>query len=206
MLQSKQQSYMHNQKYFDQSGRRGWLTPVLPHHRSCGSASCGSVTKEICLCLGLLIRNSSAVLPFTFGFQLILWQIPPFGLCASALIGKQSLSPDDRRVLSSACFHKLPRYYDQDSQSLAWLSSCFGASGTSAICTASAAPVPEQYRQPGGTSEAGSNRYAPPSHAPGTIPLRTDRFLSVPGASHTVPTTDTPVFTSLIFTEPTYIS
>mgnify|MGYP003239929577 CR=1 FL=1 len=50
-------------------GRRGWLTPVLPHHRSCGSASGGSVIKEMCLCLGLLIRNSSAVLPFTFGFQ-----------------------------------------------------------------------------------------------------------------------------------------
>ena len=27
-----------------QSGRRGWLTPVLPHHRSCGPASGGSVT------------------------------------------------------------------------------------------------------------------------------------------------------------------
>ena len=26
------------------SGRRGWLTPVLPHHRSCGPASGGSVT------------------------------------------------------------------------------------------------------------------------------------------------------------------
>ena len=27
---------------FAQSGRRGWLTPVLPHHRSCGPASGGS--------------------------------------------------------------------------------------------------------------------------------------------------------------------
>ena len=26
-----------------ESGRRGWLTPVLPHHRSCGPASGGSV-------------------------------------------------------------------------------------------------------------------------------------------------------------------
>ena len=49
-----------------QSSRRGWLTPVLSHHRSCGSASGGSVVQRCAYALHYLFLTLSVLVLYSW--------------------------------------------------------------------------------------------------------------------------------------------
>ena len=94
-----------------QSSRRGWLTPVLSHHRSCGSASGGSVNTKCAYaehCLFLATRRSC---PLLSASSLSSSRQPLSSNCHVHRLDKQHLSCINRRALLSICFHKLPWYY-----------------------------------------------------------------------------------------------
>ena len=53
-----------------ESSRRGWLTPVLSHHRSCGSASGGSVVQRCAYALHCLF--------LTLGVLILYYRFPTY--------------------------------------------------------------------------------------------------------------------------------
>ena len=52
-------------RFPQQSSRRGWLTPVLSHHRSCGSASGGSVVQGCACALHYLFLTLSVLILYS---------------------------------------------------------------------------------------------------------------------------------------------
>ena len=95
-----------------QSGRRGWLTPVLPHHRSCGSASGGSAAgtrQHVWSDTGTL--SDSAIPSVT---HLSSGRHPLSSNCFQHVRFLTCCITSNRRALSSVGFHRLLRYYGPD--------------------------------------------------------------------------------------------
>lgn len=58
-------AYLALARYKLKSSRRGWLTPVLSHHRSCGSASGGSVVRGCACALHYLFLTLSVLILYS---------------------------------------------------------------------------------------------------------------------------------------------
>ena len=94
------------------SGRRGWLTPVLPHHRSCGPASGGSVTGTRQHVWSEIVALSDSALPSVA--HLSSGRHPLSSNCFQHARFLTCCITSNRRALPSTGFHQFLRYYGPD--------------------------------------------------------------------------------------------
>ena len=92
------------------SGRRGWLTPVLPHHRAYRSVHGGSVEAKYAVCRSFKCRTAQHFSP-TFGLSPILGQTTSFEQLLSLQCTLYLALVFNRQTLPSSSFHQFLRYY-----------------------------------------------------------------------------------------------